>query len=88
MKTIHLPFAGAAMAAIVATPLLSQQQSGRMPSECRKEIVQLCGRDRSKIQACLKEKASELSEGCQTELKKRMEERAKQRESSTPPEGE
>jgi acetyl esterase/lipase len=63
--------------AALATPILAQQRgepSGeRLPRECRAEIVKLCGMDRAQMRTCLAEKAGELSEGCRTQLRERME---------------
>ena len=60
--------------ALVATPILAQRQgSGNRPSrECVREIVQLCGRDRSQVRACLAEQVQALSEKCQNQVRKRM----------------
>ena len=52
---------------------LSAQQ--RLPRECRQEIVALCGTDRAQIRTCLREKYSELSEGCAQELRERIQQR-------------
>ncbi len=67
-----IPVAAAALAATVATGALAQQ---RLPRECRAEIVRLCGTDRGKIRSCLQQKYTELSENCQTELRKRVAQR-------------
>ncbi|MDJ0641229.1 MAG: alpha/beta hydrolase [Erythrobacter sp.] len=69
----------AAMAAglattLVATPILAQQNN-RPSRECVREIVQLCGRDRAKIRACLQEKANQLSESCAAEVRERAQQR-------------
>lgn len=72
-----LILAAGALAAL-ATPILAQQRPGggeRLPKECRAEIVKLCGTDRSQMRTCLKEKASQLSEGCRNELRARIEQR-------------
>lgn len=63
--------------AALATPILAQQRGGgeRLPRECRAEIVKLCGTDRSQMRTCLAEKASQLSEGCRSALRERMEQR-------------
>lgn len=60
--------------ALVATPILAQHQGGgdRPSRECIREIVQLCGRDRSAIPACLQEQVQALSDKCQSEVRKRM----------------
>jgi len=65
-----------AAAAVLAAPILAQQRGGaRMPAECREEIVALCGTDRAQMRPCLREKAAELSDGCRTALRERMEAR-------------
>lgn len=75
-----LILAAGALAAL-ATPILAQQRPGggeRLPKECRAEIVKLCGTDRSQMRTCLMEKASQLSEGCRSALRERMEQRRQQ----------
>jgi acetyl esterase/lipase len=67
-------------AAVLATPILAQQRDGgRLPAECREEIVALCAqdgqRDRAQMRTCLREKAAELSDTCRTALRERMEAR-------------
>ena len=64
---------GTALVGMFVTGLAQAQQ--RLPRECQQEIVKLCGTDRSKIRACLREKRSELSEKCASELRKRIEQR-------------
>lgn len=59
---------GGAAIALVATCAVAQR-GGRLPAECRKEIVQLCGMNREAIRGCLQEKASQLSENCRSELR-------------------
>ncbi|WP_209347079.1 alpha/beta hydrolase [Pontixanthobacter sp. CEM42] len=54
---------------------ISAQAQQRLPSDCRQEIVQLCGSDRGQIRSCLREKRSELSETCAAELRERMQQR-------------
>ena len=61
---------GSVTVALVATCAVAQQQ--RLPAECRKEIVQLCGMNRDAIRGCLTEKASQLSENCRSELRERI----------------
>lgn len=58
---------GGAAVALVATCAVAQRQ--RLPTECRREIVQLCGMNREAIRGCLQEKASQLSENCRSELR-------------------
>lgn len=69
-----------AAAAVLATPILAQQRGGaRLPAECRAQIAALCAqdgqRDRVQMRTCLREKAAELSDGCRTALRERMEAR-------------
>lgn len=59
---------GSAAIALVATCAVAQR-GGRLPAECRKEIVQLCGMNREAIRGCLQEKASELSDSCRSQLR-------------------
>lgn len=63
-------FGGAALA-LVATCAVAQR-GGRLPAECRKEVVQLCGINREAIRSCLKEKAAELSENCRSEIREQI----------------
>jgi arylformamidase len=68
--------------ALVASAGVAQER-GRLGAECRKEVRALCvpggGRpERGVMKSCLKEKASQLSEGCRAELKARMEARRKE----------
>lgn len=58
---------GGTAVALVATCAVAQRQ--RLPTECRREIVQLCGMNREAIRGCLQEKASQLSESCRSELR-------------------
>jgi arylformamidase len=59
---------GGAAIALVATCAVAQR-GGRLPAECRKEIVQICGMNREAIRGCLQENASQLSEKCRSELR-------------------
>ncbi len=59
---------GTAAVALVATCAVAQR-GGRLPAECRKQVVQLCGVNREAIRGCLKEKASQLSENCRSEIR-------------------
>ncbi len=61
---------------LIATPIFAQQ-SNRPSRECVREIVQLCGRDRSRIRTCLQEKISQLSEGCAAEVRERAGQRGR-----------
>lgn len=64
-----------AAAALLTSPIFAQERA-RLPSECRQEIRELCGSDRSQIRACLRENFSELSSECAAELRERMQARA------------
>lgn len=68
-----------AAAAVLASPILAQQRRGgggeRVAPECRQEIVELCGRGRGELRTCLRDKYAELSEGCQSALRQRIEAR-------------
>jgi arylformamidase len=59
---------GGVALSLVATCAVAQR-GGRLPAECRREVVQLCGMNRDAIRGCLKEKASQLSENCRGELR-------------------
>ena len=72
-------FAGSLLA-LIATPILAQRgaggEGGNRPSrQCLREIVELCGRDRSQIPACLAEQGAALSEKCRAEVGQRIAER-------------
>ena len=76
MNAANKALIAAAAAAVLATPILAQQRGGaRLPAECREEIMQLCGSDRTQMRTCLREKAAGLSETCRTALRERMEAR-------------
>lgn len=66
-------FGGVALA-MVATCAVAQRGQ-RLPAECRQEVVQLCGIDRDAIRGCLRQKYSQLSENCQSELRALMAQR-------------
>ena len=76
MRNLILATAGTAL---TLTAIQAAAQD-RMPRECRQQIVELCGKDREKIRPCLREKYTELSETCQTELRQRMQQRRQNRE--------
>jgi len=59
---------------IVATPLLAQDRE-RLSRECRRDVVKVCGRDRSEIVECLQTQFSELKTACRDEVWNRMEQR-------------
>jgi arylformamidase len=61
---------GGAAVALVATCAVAQRQ--RLPAECRREIVQLCGMNRAAIRGCLAEKTSQLSENCRGALREQI----------------
>lgn len=63
--------AGTAAVSLIA--IGSAQAQDRLPRECRQEVVKLCGTDRAAMRTCLRDKASELSETCRSELSKRFE---------------
>lgn len=69
---VPLIFASATLAMTFAD--LAHSQS-RLSTDCRREIVRLCGQDRSAIAACLREKVSELSAPCREDISKRVQAR-------------
>ena len=69
-KTLVLALAATAT---IATAAAAQD---RLPRECRREIVQMCGRDRDEIRACLAERASDLSENCRTAMRAMIQQRS------------
>ncbi len=67
--------------ALVASAGVAQERQ-RLGAECRKEVRTLCftgeGKpERGAMKSCLKDKASQLSQGCRAEIKDRMEQRRK-----------
>lgn len=82
LKRLTLTLASAAVSAIVAVPILAQQND-RSSRECIREIAELCGRDRSQIRACLPEKSAELSDDCAGEVRDRAASRRGNRSSDT-----
>ena len=62
-----------AIASALMLPAIALAKN-RLPRECRQEIVKLCGLtfDRGKIRNCLRKKSEQLSDGCQSELMKRI----------------
>ncbi len=62
--------AGGAIA-LMAT-CAAAQKGQRLSKQCRQEVVQSCGMNRDAIRGCLKEKASQLSETCSSELRERV----------------
>ncbi len=77
---------GSAALALVATCAVAQR-GGRLPAECRKEIVQLCGMNRAAIRGCLQEKASQLSENCRSELRAQIGKRGAETKATRSPVG-
>lgn len=65
MKRLTTALVLSATTLVMSTPAVAQRQ---VSSECRSEVIKLCGRDRSKIESCLKENKSKLSEKCQKEV--------------------
>lgn len=63
-------FLVAITAAVVTSPLLYAQT--RTSPECRREVLQLCGIDRSNRRACILSKADQLSAACRTALRQRL----------------
>lgn len=73
-----------AIAGIALSTTAFAQQRDRLPRECRAEIRELCGSDRSQIRACLRERYSELSENCAAELRERIGQNRQEQASATP----
>ena len=63
-------FLVAISAAVVTSPLLYAQT--RTSPECRREVLQLCGIDRSDRRTCMVSKADQLSTACRTALRERL----------------
>jgi arylformamidase len=63
--------------ATVATALTAAHSRERLPRECRREVVKLCGLtfDRDKIRTCLAGKFQELSEECRGDIAARIRDR-------------
>lgn len=60
--------------ATTATGLAQAQE--RLPRDCRREIRELCGTDRSAMRSCLLERRGELSEQCRTQIRALVQQRA------------
>jgi acetyl esterase/lipase len=78
MTTAAKALIAAGTLALLATPILAQQRrggEGGAGGACRAEIQRLCGGDRAAMRSCLRDRYTELSEGCQTALRERMEAR-------------
>lgn len=80
MRAAHWIIAGLAASGTFAA---FAQDRARLPAQCRQEIVQLCGSDRSQIRSCMAEKRGQLSETCQQSLRERMQ--ARRGETGTAP---
>lgn len=80
MRSAHWIIAG--LAASVTFTAFAQERA-RLPAQCRQEIVQLCGTDRSQIRSCMAEKRGQLSEACQQSLRERIQ--ARRGETGTAP---
>lgn len=68
---MRLKMLGLIVTAGLIAPVLAQQGVGRerlLGRECRREVVRLCGIDRSKIRTCLRERSDELSETCKAQF--------------------
>jgi acetyl esterase/lipase len=80
MNTATKALIAAGTLALLATPILAQQRGAGqgLAPECRAEIQKLCGGGQGEMRTCLREKYAQLSEGCQTELRARMEARGGQ----------
>lgn len=70
-RTALKPIAIAAALTGIGTTAIVQAQA-RLSAECRREIVAMCGTDRSAIRQCLREKAASLGADCRTELRQRI----------------
>jgi arylformamidase len=75
---------GAAAMAIMATACHAQRGE-RLSRECRQQLVQLCGTDRSKMRECLMQKKDELSQSCASEIGERAKQRMGGRDRSANP---
>ncbi|MDK2755155.1 MAG: alpha/beta hydrolase [Blastomonas fulva] len=70
-KTFALMVTAGLIAPALIVPTLAQQRGGRerlLDRECRREIVKLCGLNRSEMRSCLRERGDELSERCKTQF--------------------
>jgi acetyl esterase/lipase len=78
MKTSSKALIAAGAIAVLAAPILAQpapgDSGGRLPPECREEIVKLCGAaGREGMRTCIAQTAGELSESCRDQLRQRIE---------------
>lgn len=81
MTTAAKALIAAGTLALLTTPILAQQRrrgEGGAGAVCRAEIQRLCGGDRAALRTCLRDRYAELSEGCQTALRERMQARGGQ----------
>ncbi|MBK9430856.1 MAG: alpha/beta hydrolase [Sphingomonadales bacterium] len=78
-----LILAGAAIAVLASAAVA--QRGERLERECRQEVRELCGMGRGKLRECLREKSSELSEGCYDQLRQRIEARQGKAEKGASP---
>jgi acetyl esterase/lipase len=83
-------FASVSLALLASAGTAQERQ--RLGAECRKEVRALCFSsgvrpDRDAMRACLKDKASQLSEACRGELRKRMEQRRERQPAQPKSEG-
>lgn len=62
---------GLIVTAILVAPVLAQQNGARerlLDRECRREVVRLCGLNRSEMRICLRERGDELSGRCKAQF--------------------
>ncbi|MBD2842438.1 alpha/beta hydrolase [Erythrobacter rubeus] len=83
MKYAKSALAAFTLAALAAGSIFAQQRE-RPSRECIEEITELCGRDRAKIRACVRENAARLSDECSGELRERVQQR-REAQSGPPP---
>ncbi|MEP0393014.1 MAG: alpha/beta hydrolase [Erythrobacter sp.] len=77
MTTLRAIILTALSLCVIATPLLAQDRE-RLSRECRRDVVKVCGRDRSKVLECLQSQFPELKPTCQDEVWDRLEQRLRQ----------
>lgn len=75
-----------ALTAVIALSAAQSQDRQRLPRECRREIVKLCGMtfDRDKLRECLTGKFQQLSEGCRGDVVARVRDRMNSAEQAAP----
>lgn len=89
MKKHRLCIVGA-MLALVSFDMAAAQQEGqrqRLAPECRQQIADLCGTDRSQMRQCLMTNFTKLSDDCQSAIKQRMQQRMNARREHQRPDG-